>query len=210
MGYILSFARQGPWMHRAMEKGTWEKIPGKALNECTLGVIGIGNIGRAVVRRAQPFEIKLLGNDILPIEEEFCRQFQLEMVPLDQLLAQSDFVSINCDLNPTSLHLINKKTLRLIKPGAVLINTARGPIVKEDDLIEALFNGTLAGAALDVFEQEPLPQDSPLRSLNNVLLAPHNSNSSPVAWENVHWNTIKNLLDGLEIPYQVNQKGEII
>jgi len=87
-----------------------------------------------------------------------------------------------------------------MKPSAVLINAARGPIVKEDDLVTALQNGTIAGAAMDVFEFEPLPADSPLRKMDNVLLAPHNSNSSPMAWERVHWNTIRNLLVGLGIP----------
>jgi D-3-phosphoglycerate dehydrogenase len=84
---------------------------------------------------------------------------------------------------------------------AVLINTARGPIVEETALVAALNAGTIGGAALDVFEVEPLPADSPLKRMDNVLLAPHNANSSPAAWERVHWNTIKNLVEGLGIPY---------
>jgi D-3-phosphoglycerate dehydrogenase len=114
-------------------------------------------------------------------------------------MRQSDFISVNCDLNPTSIHLINQKSLTYVKKDAVIINTARGPIVDEKALIAKLQAGQLAGAALDVFEIEPLPLDSPLLSLNNVMLAPHNSNSSPQAWERVHWNTIKNLLIGLGI-----------
>jgi D-3-phosphoglycerate dehydrogenase len=86
-----------------------------------------------------------------------------------------------------------------MKPSAVLINTARGPIVEEPALVAALQSGQIAGAALDVFEFEPLPKDSPLLKMDNVLLAPHNSNSSPAAWERIHWNTIKNLLEGLGI-----------
>lgn len=92
---------------------------------------------------------------------------------------------------------MNSDTLALMKPNAVLINTARGPIVEEKALIEALQVKRLAGAALDVFEHEPLPLESPLMNMDNVMLAPHNSNSSPAAWERVHWNTIKNLLEGL-------------
>ena len=106
-------------------------------------------------------------------------------------------------MNSTSYHLINGDTLALMKPTTVLINTARGPIVEEQALIEALQVKRLAGAALDVFEDEPLPADSPLLSMENVLLAPHNSNSSPAAWERVHWSTIRNLLEGLGIDYEL-------
>jgi D-3-phosphoglycerate dehydrogenase / 2-oxoglutarate reductase len=102
-------------------------------------------------------------------------------------------------LNPTSRHLINSETLSFMNPNAVLINTARGPIVDEPALIRALETKSLAGAALDVFEFEPLPADSPLMKMDNVMLAPHNANSSPAAWERVHRNTIRNLLEGLGI-----------
>ena len=200
LGYILAFARRQPWTDREMKHGKWEKIPGRALNECTLGVIGLGNIGKAVTRRARAFGMKVYGTDLIEIDPAFITETGIEMTSLPSLLSKSDFVSVNCDLNPTSYHLINSDTLACMKPGAVLINTARGPIVEEKALIEALQAGRLAGAALDVFEQEPLPLDSPLLNMDNVLLAPHNSNSSPAAWERVHWNTIRNLLDGLGIP----------
>ena len=123
----------------------------------------------------------------------------MEEVKLDELLAQADFVSVNCDLNPTSYHLITTETLAKMKADAILINTARGPIVDEPALIQALQVGHIAGAALDVFELEPLPADSPLREMDQVMLGAHNSNSSPSAWERVHWNTIRNLLIGLDI-----------
>ncbi len=199
MGYMLAFARRLPWMDRAMKKGQWEKIPGRSLSECTLGVIGVGNIGKAVLRRASAFGLTLLGNDIVEIESDFVREFRVEMTSLADLLQRADFVSVNCDLNPTSRHLIDTETLALMKPEAVLINTARGPIVDEGALVESLRLGEIAGAALDVFEQEPLPDGSPLLQMDNVLIAPHNANSSPMAWERVHWNTIRNLLDGLGI-----------
>jgi D-3-phosphoglycerate dehydrogenase / 2-oxoglutarate reductase len=199
MGYILAFARRQPWMDREMKSGKWEKISGKSLGECTLGIIGVGAIGKAVTRRAKAFGMQVLGNDIVDIDHVFITETGIEMTTLDSLLSRSDFISINCDLNSTTKHLINTKTLTHTKPTAVLINTARGPIVKEADLVAALRAGKLGGAALDVFEVEPLPHDSPLMKMDNVLLAPHNSNSSPAAWERVHWNTIKNLLDGLGI-----------
>jgi D-3-phosphoglycerate dehydrogenase / 2-oxoglutarate reductase len=212
MGYILAFARQQPWMDRAMKQGQWKKIGGRALRECTLGVVGVGNVGKTVLKKAASFEMKLLGNDIIEIDPDFLSQYNVEMVPLEELLERSDFISINADLNSTSFHLINGSRLEFAKQGAVLINTARGPIVEEPALIAALQSGHLGGAALDVYEIEPLPQDSPLLGMENVMLAPHNSNSSPESWEKVHWNTIRNLLEGLNIPCndltQFQEEGE--
>ena len=202
LGYMLDFARRGPWMDATMKRGRWEKIPGITLSECTLGVIGIGNIGKAVTRHARAFGMKVLGTDIIEIDPLFVRESGIRMTDLQSLLSESDFVSVNCDLNPTSLRLLNSDTFALMKSTAVLINTARGSIVDEKALAAALRSGQIAGAALDVFEAEPLPQDSPLLKMENVLLAPHNSNSSPAAWERVHWNTIKNLVEGLGLRYE--------
>lgn len=197
LGYMLAFARRQPWMDRAMKSGRWEKIPGRSLSECSLGVVGVGNCGKAVIRRARAFGMQLLGNDIIEIAPDFILEHGVQMTSLEDLLARSDFVSLNCDLNPTSFHLINRRTLNFMKPGAILINAARGPILDEPALIEALQNGTIAGAALDVFEMEPLPPDSPLLEMDNVMLAPHNANTSPAAWERVHRNTIRSVLIGL-------------
>ena len=202
MGYILAFARRQPWMDRAMKAGQWQKQLGRSLSECTLGVIGVGNCGKAVLRRARPFGMELLGNDIIEIAPDFILENGVEMTTLANLLARADFVSVNCDLNQTSYHLINAETLSFMGAEAVLINTARGPIIDEQALVTALQEKRIAGAALDVFEVEPLPLDSPLLGMDNVLLAPHNANSSPAAWERVHWNTIRNLLLGLGLPDQ--------
>jgi D-3-phosphoglycerate dehydrogenase len=141
--------------------------------------------------------MSLLGNDIISIDPAFLAETGVAMVSLQELLEGSDFVSLNCDLNPTSVGLIDAAALACMRPSAVLINTARGPVVDEEALIASLRDGRLAGAALDVFQDEPLPQDSPLRSMEQVLLSPHNSNSSPSAWRRVHRNTIDNLFRGL-------------
>src|SRR5450759_4430447 len=201
LGYMLAFARSLYWMDRDLKLGKWQKIPSKSLSECTLGVVGVGNVGKAVLRRARAFRMKLLGNDIVPIAPDFILENGVEMTGLQPLLKRSDFVSLNCDLNPTSYHLINSETLSWMKKDAVLINTARGPIIDEPALVAALQDGWIGGAALDVFEVEPLPSDSSLRRLDQVMLAAHNANSSPTAWERVHWNTIHNLLEGLGIPH---------
>jgi len=197
LGYLLSFSRRLPWMDRTMKAGKWEKIPGRSLSECTLGVVGVGNCGKAVIRRARAFGMQILGNDILEIAPDFILEYGVEMTSLEDLLQRADFVSLNCDLNPTSYHLINAERLGMMRPSGVLINLARGPVVDEPALIEALQSGLIAGAALDVYENEPLEPGNPLMGMDNVMLAPHNANSSPAAWEHVHWNTIRNLLLGL-------------
>jgi D-3-phosphoglycerate dehydrogenase len=199
LGYMLAFARHQPWMDKQMKAGAWAKMPGVSLSERSLGVVGVGNIGKAVIRRARAFGMQILGNDIVEIACNFLVENAVEMVGLEELLTRSDFVSLNCDLNPTSRHLINAHTLGLMKSTAILINTARGLIVDEAALIKALQIGQIGGAALDVFEQEPLPATSPLLQMDNVMLAPHNANSSPMAWEYVHINSLRNLLEGLGI-----------
>jgi D-3-phosphoglycerate dehydrogenase len=198
LGYILCFARKLPWMDQNMRQAVWHKAPSVALRECTLGVIGVGNVGKAVVRRALAFGMRILGHDIVEMPEGFLAETAIDMVSKETLLRQADFISINCTLNPTSFHLLGNAEFALVRPSTVIINTARGPIVDESALIRALQNQTIGGAALDVFEVEPLPADSPLRQMSNVMLAPHNANSSPEAWEHVHQNTIRNLLEALQ------------
>ena len=194
LGYMLCFARRIPWMDRDIRAGNWIKPMGFSLREATLGIIGIGNVGRAVARRAAGFEMRILGNDLLPIPEDVIAETGLVPVDKNSLLEQVDFVSLNCDLNPTSRHIIGSQELESMKNTAYLINTARGPLVDESALVDALKSGSIAGAGLDVFEGEPLPKESDLLRLDNCLIAPHNANSSPEAYQRVHENTIRNLL----------------
>jgi D-3-phosphoglycerate dehydrogenase / 2-oxoglutarate reductase len=197
LAYILCFARQTPWMDRDIRNGTWQKRPGVSLQECTLGVIGIGNIGQAVVRRAVAFGMRVVGSDIAEIPKNFIAETGLEVMGKEALLKEADFVSLNCTLDSDSHHIIDRQALLWMKPTAYLINTARGPLIDEKALATALREGQISGAGMDVFEQEPLPADSPLREMENCLFAPHNSNSSPVAWERVHQSTLDNLLEEL-------------
>jgi len=200
MGYVLCFARRIPWMDRDIRAKNWVKQMGVSLQEKTLGVIGVGDVGKAVVRRAIAFNMRVLGTDIVELPADFLVETKIEVVTKEELLRQADFVSINCTLDKTSYHIIDSKAIGLMKSTAYLINTARGPLVDEKALVEALRGQQIAGAALDVFEQEPLPEGSPLREMDNCLLAPHNANSSPTAWERVHASTLKNLLEGLGLP----------
>jgi D-3-phosphoglycerate dehydrogenase len=167
LGYILSFARGLPQMDRDVRRGLWIKPDLISLRECTLGVVGIGNIGKAVVRRARAFGTRVIGTDPVTVDSSFLTETGLTMTSLDSLLEEADFVSLHCDLNPGSFHLIGRSELKVMKSSACLINTARGPIVDEAALVEVLREGWIAGAALDVFEVEPLPADSPLREFPN-------------------------------------------
>ena len=198
LAYALAFCRNVASMDRQMKNGIWKKIPGFTLSEATFGIIGVGNIGSMVAKKLAPFGCKILGYDRNSISKEVLSSTGMKEVSLDELLTQADFVSLNCDLNETSKHLMNHKTFSKMKKTAYLINTARGPVVNENDLIEALENGIIAGAGLDVFEHEPLSISSKLTKMDQVLIAPHNSNSSPTAWERVHENTIRQLLGELK------------
>jgi D-3-phosphoglycerate dehydrogenase len=197
LGYMLCFARNLPWMDRAMKDGVWKKIPGFALREATLGIIGVGDVGKTVAQRAAAFGMTLLGTDRVDMPAEFLDACPIQMVDRGTLLAESDFVSLNTDLNETSHHLMDAQAFAQMKETAVVINTSRGPVIDEPALVDALRSGKIRGAALDVFEEEPLPADSPLREMDQVMIAPHNANSSPEAWEHVHENTIRQLLDVL-------------
>ncbi|MPM29768.1 Glycerate dehydrogenase [bioreactor metagenome] len=139
------------------------------VNEKTLGVIGAGNIGREVIKIAQALGMKILVYTRTPKANEE----NLKYVSLEQLLRQSDFVSLHCPLIPQTRHLINKETLAMMKPSAFLINTSRGALVNELELIEALKSNRLAGAGLDVQETEPPKQGNPLYDMENVILTPH-------------------------------------
>jgi D-3-phosphoglycerate dehydrogenase / 2-oxoglutarate reductase len=197
LAYILAFARNVVGSDRVMKDGRWEKLPAVSMAERTVGIIGVGNIGRAVAGKLAAFGGRVLGTDILRIPDDVCAACRIEMVSLEQLLRESDFVSVNCTLNPTSRHLLKKHRFSMMKPTAVVINTARGPIIRQDDLVWALEHGVVAGAALDVFEDEPLPAASPLRRMPNVLLSSHATNASPRSWKAVHENSIEMLRRGL-------------
>ena len=198
LGYILNFARQLYRMDQDIRSGKWVKPDTVTLRECTLGVIGVGNIGKTVVRRAVAFGMTVLGCDPVPVPESFLGETGLKLVSINELLKSSDFVTLHCNLNPTSFHLIDSSQLDAMRQTAYLINTSRGPVINEAALVDALRTAKIAGAALDVFETEPLPSDSPLRRMNNCLLAPHNANSGLAAKKHVHESTIKNLLAGLK------------
>jgi D-3-phosphoglycerate dehydrogenase len=173
VGLMLSFARKIPRADASTKQGKWEKkeLMGTELRGKTIGIIGTGHIGQAVGYRVKAFQTKLLFYDVVQ-NQEFAEQTGGKYVDLDTLLRESDYITLHVPLLPSTKQMIGKRELELMKPTAVLINTSRGKIVDEKALIEALQNGRIAGACLDVYETEPLV-DSPLFKLPNVVLTPH-------------------------------------
>lgn len=168
---MLAIARRIVDAVVAMREGSWRAYRGVSVWGKTLGIIGCGRIGTAVARRAIGFGMKVLGYDIRPSDE--ARAVGIEFVTLEELLRSADYVSLNAALTQENRGLIGERELRMMKPTAFLINTARGPLVDEDALIRALREGWIAGAALDVYAVEPLPREHPLRTLPNCICTPH-------------------------------------
>jgi glyoxylate reductase len=152
-------------------------MSGRDIYNATIGIVGAGRIGYAVAKRAKGFNMKILFYDVVP-RPEMEKDFGAKRVELDTLFKESDFVSIHVPLMRETHHLVNAERLKLMKKTAYLINNSRGPVVDEKALYEALKEGKIAGAGLDVFEQEPTPLDNPLLKLDNVVVAPHISSAS--------------------------------
>ena len=182
---MLSLARQVPRLDKAIHEGRWEKssAAGTEVRGKTLGLIGLGRIGSEVAVRAEAFDMRVLAYDPF-ISEAAAREMSVELVPLDHLLAESDFVSLHTALSPATQNLISKANIQKMKNGARIINAARGELVDEAALAEALKCGKLAGAAVDVFAEEP-PKHSPLVGLANVIATPHVAGSTAEAQEEV-------------------------
>jgi D-3-phosphoglycerate dehydrogenase len=197
MGWVLCFARRLPWMDREMKLGRWTKLPSLSLAECTIGIVGVGSIGSAVARRAAAFEMRIVGSDVQGVPQELVDGTGIEEVTFEALLEVSDFVTLHASLDSSTKGLMGPQEFGRMKPTSCLINTSRGGLVDEQALIKALEEGAIAGAALDVFEVEPLPLHSPLLRMDNVLLSPHNANSSPAAARSINRAAIDNLIRGL-------------
>lgn len=168
---MLAVTRQVALADRLVRAGRWEVLVSTNICGKTLGIVGLGRIGKAVARRARGFDMAVLATDVVQ-DETFARQYGMTYLPLPELLQRADIVSINVPLSAHTRHLIDDQTLRLMKPTAFLINTARGGLVDEQALAVALREGRIAGAGLDVFRDEPLSQN-PFAGLDNVVLSPH-------------------------------------
>lgn len=195
----VNYIKAGEWK-------TWEPetLLGADLTGATLGIVGWGRIGQAVAKRASGFDMRIIAHSRSPISEDGVKQ-----VDFDTLLAKSDFVSLHTPLTPETRHLINREALRKMKHTAILINTARGPIVDQEALYDALTDGTIAYAALDVTDPEPMQPDHPLLSLPNATIVPHIGSASVRTRNRMAEIAADNLLAGLSgkpLRHQVKPK----
>ena len=196
MGLMLGVARHIPQGDRNVRNGGWSPHIGVELYQKTLGIIGLGKIGKRLAQRARGFDMTILAYDLYQ-DEAFAAEYGVSYLPLNGLLARADFVSIHSPLSPETSGLIGEPQLKLMKPTAYLINTARGPIVHEASLVKALQAGWIAGAGLDVFSQEP-PTNNPLLSIENVVLGPHAASSTEEAWYRMARGAAENVVKVFE------------
>jgi D-3-phosphoglycerate dehydrogenase len=188
LGFMLMLTRHLHYVNHEMRQGKWPKPMGLGLYGRQCGVIGFGAIGQGIGRRAAGCGMAVVAYD--PVHKE---PANTKWMAFEELIKTSDVVCLACNLTLENRHLINRDRLRTMKPDAILINVGRGPLIDEAALVEALREGWIAGAGLDVFEVEPLPISSPFRALSNVVLGSHNANNLKSAVEYVHVNTLANL-----------------
>lgn len=192
---MLAVARRVQEGHEVLHRGAWQQLWGSNVHGKTLGLLGCGRIGQATARRATGFDMRVLAHDIQPSPE--ASRVGIKFVSLDELLAESDFLSLHASFSSASRGLIGEAQLRRMKPTAFLINTARGALVDEPALVRALQEGWIAGAGLDTFATEPLPPNSPLLLLPNVVLTPHQASCTRETGERVSLAAAQAIIDVL-------------
>lgn len=180
-GMMLSLSRQIYQSDRAMRNGEWARFTGPEMWGKTVGIVGLGRVGKSVAQLAKGFGMRILANDVV-WDITYADEHGISFVSLDRLLAESDYVTLHTPLTPWTHNLIDERAIELMKPTAYLINTARGPVVDEEALCNALRSGRIAGAGLDVFVIEPT-NDCAFREFDNVIMTPHIGGSSNEAYE---------------------------
>ena len=198
---LMAVARRVTEAERYVHDGQWKTwgpmtLLGVDIKGATLGLIGLGRIGKAVARRALGFDMRVIYYD--PSEKKSEPALKARRVDFETLLKESDFISIHTPLTPDTRYLIDSEAFSRMKPNAVLINTARGPVVDPNALYEALKEHRIFGAGLDVTDPEPLPLNSPLLTLDNIVIAPHIASASKTARDQMSWMAAQNLIAGLK------------
>lgn len=199
VGYLVMLARHLHEIDRSVRDGSWHQPRGTSLGGKTLGIVGVGSIGEAVAQRGAAMGMDLVGHDVVPIDKTVVEETGLEPLDLDELLEHADAISLNCPLTEDTHHLLDREAFARMQEGTLLVNTARGPLIDEGALLEALEDDTVAGAALDVFETEPLPEDHPLIERDDVILGAHNSSNTLEAVLRTNEEAIEILFDELGV-----------
>ncbi len=194
---IFSVLRRIPEVDRRMRTERWPAVAGRLFEGKTLGIVGLGRIGTQISRIANIFKARVLATG-RTLTAERARQAGAEAVSLDKLLRESDIVTIHVPLNPQTRGMIGAKEFALMKPGAILINTARGPIVSEAALLDALGSGRLGGAGLDVYDEEPLAMEHPIRGFDNVVLLPHRGYATVEILSERYQHAMENILSFMD------------
>lgn len=197
IAYAIMLTRKLHQIDRAVRQGRWNCPRGTSLEGKTFGVIGVGNIGSAVTRRAHALDMNILGTDIQPFPDRLAEETGIESVDQEELLDRADVVSLNCALTDETRCMIGTEELNLLGNESYLINTARGELIDQEALVTALQEGAIAGAALDVFAQEPLPVNDPLIDMDSVILGSHNAQNTHEAVKRVNERAVENLFVGL-------------
>ena len=198
MGLIFTLAKNTYSAVQDVKNGNWNKVYGFELQGKTIGIIGFGNIGKNLARLAQGMNMKVMAYDAMPIDTEYAEKNHIMIAEYEQLLKESDVISVHMPLTAETKDMIDKKAFAIMKSNAIVINAARGGIINEADLYEALMNKRIAGAGFDVFTQEP-PKDSPLLKLNNFILTPHTASKTKEADDNTIRMSTANILRDLEV-----------
>ncbi|MEZ3435439.1 MAG: phosphoglycerate dehydrogenase [Lachnospiraceae bacterium] len=202
---ILSLARRIPYLDAETRNGKWIRSTGIELKGKTLGIIGLGAIGKVVAACGQGFHMNVISYDPY-ISDAYCREHSIDICSFDDVIQHADVISLHLPLNEQTHHIINKKTISEMKPNVILVNTSRGGIIDEAAAFEALQSGHLGGLGLDAFETEP-PKNSPLFELDNVVVTPHTGAHTREATMNMAASAIQNLIDVLsdrDCPYVLN------
>jgi phosphoglycerate dehydrogenase-like enzyme len=197
IGLILSLLRRIPQVNLRMREEIWPAIPGRLLEGKTVGVLGFGRIGKEVARVMKVFDTRVLAYS-RTLTADAASEIGAECVQMETLLKESDIITLHVPLNPNTRGLIGEKELAMMKPGALLVNTSRGPLISEPALINALEKGHLGGVGLDVFDIEPLPLDHPLRRFDNAILLSHRGYATVEILTERYEQAFKNILDFID------------
>ncbi len=192
-GLMFAAAKRAAWYTEMTRQGQWVKQDGMFLSDKTVGIVGTGNIGAEMARMCNAFGMNVIAYTFNPSDER-AERLGVRFVELEELMAESDVITIHTKLTPDSEKMIGAHEIGLMKPDAILVNVARGPIVDEAALVDALNEGRISGAALDVFENEPIPEDSPILKCEQVVLTPHIADMTPEGLDLLNQGVVENTL----------------